>query len=93
MREREEGYFRFIDKDIEPTNNPAELTVRQLVPDRVVTHGSRGIVGNEWHERFWSVLTTCNMQNISVMKYLKECLSTFLGFDSFQDYINLAESP
>jgi hypothetical protein len=52
MREREEGYFRCIDNDIEPTNNPAELTIRQSVLDRVVTQGSRGIAGNEWHERF-----------------------------------------
>jgi hypothetical protein len=93
MRGWEEGYFRFIEKDIEPTNNPAELTIRQSVLDRVVTQGNRSIAGNEWHERFWSVLTTCTMQNTSVMKYLKECLATFFGFDSFPDYINLAQSP
>jgi hypothetical protein len=93
MREREEEYFRFIDQDIEATNNPAELTIRQVVLDRVVTQGSRGIAGNEWHERFWSVLTTCTMQNTSVMKYLKESLATFFRFDSFPNYINLAESP
>jgi hypothetical protein len=90
MREWEEEYFRFIDQDIEATNNPAELTIRQVVLDRVVTQGSRGIAGNEWHERFWSVLTTCAMQNTSVMKYLKECLATFFRFDSFPDYINLS---
>ena len=56
MREWEQGYFRCIDQDIEPTNNPAELTIRQVVLDRVVTQGIRGIAGNEWHGRFWSVL-------------------------------------
>jgi hypothetical protein len=93
MREWKEGYFRCIDNDNEPTNNPAELTIRQSALDRVVTQGSRSIAGNEWHERFWSVLTTCAMQNISVMKYLKECLAAFFRFNSFPDYINLAESP
>ena len=29
MREWEEEYFRFIEEDIEPTNNPAEITIRQ----------------------------------------------------------------
>ena len=46
MREWEQGYFRCIDQDIEPTNNPAELTIRQVVLYRVVTQGIRGIAGN-----------------------------------------------
>ena len=93
MREREAGYFSCIDQDMEATNTPAEMTIRQVALDRVVTQGSRGITGNEWHERFWSVLTTCTIQNTSVMMYLKGCLAPFFGFDSFPDYINLAESP
>jgi transposase len=92
LREWGEEYFRFIEAGLEPTNNPAELTIRQTVLDRVVTQGSRGIAGNEWHERFWTVLTTCTMQNISVMKYLKKCLAAFFSFDSFPNDINLAES-
>jgi hypothetical protein len=55
------------------------LPIRQSVLDRVVTQGSRGKAGNEWHERFWSVFTTCTLQNISVMYYLKECLSAYFG--------------
>jgi hypothetical protein len=93
LREWEEEYFRFIEAEIEPTNNPGELTIRQTVLDRIVTQGSRGIAGNERHERFWTVLTTCTMQNTSVMKYLKKCLTEYFYFDSFPDYINLAESP
>jgi hypothetical protein len=55
------------------------LTIRQSVLDRVVTQGSRGKAGNEWHEGFWSVFTTCTLQNISVMNYLEECLSASFG--------------
>ncbi|GHU46996.1 IS66 family transposase ISH10B [Spirochaetia bacterium] len=76
---READYFRFIDACIVPTNNPAELTVRQCVLDRVVTQGSRGEDGNNWHERFWTIFTTCGMQNISVMQYLKDCLKHHYG--------------
>jgi transposase len=90
LREWEDEYFRFIDADLEPTNNAAERTIRQTVLDRVVTQGSRGIRGNEWHERFWTVLTTCGLQNIPVMNYLKSCLSVYLGMDVSPDYINLA---
>ena len=63
----EEEYFRFIEEKLEPTNNPAELTIRQTVLDRIVTQGSRSIRGTEWHERFWTVLTTCGLQNVSVL--------------------------
>jgi hypothetical protein len=60
-RERKWGreYFRFIGYDLDPTNKAAELTIRQSVLERVVTQGSQGIAGKEWHERFWTVLTIC----------------------------------
>jgi transposase len=87
----EEEYFRFIEEGLDPTNNPAELTIRQMILDRVVTQGSRGVAGNEWHERFWTVLMTCTLQNISVIKYLKEQLAVSFGLDISSDYINLAE--
>jgi ABC-type glutathione transport system ATPase component len=45
--EKAENYTRFIESGIEPTNNAAELTIRQTVLDRVVTQGSRGTDGNE----------------------------------------------
>jgi hypothetical protein len=93
MGKWEGEYFRFIEAGLEATNNPAELTIRQSVLDRVVTQGSRGTAGNEWHERFWTVLTTCTLQNISVMKYLKERLAVSFGFDLSPNYINLAEQP
>jgi hypothetical protein len=79
LREREEEYFRYIEAGIEAANNPAELTIRQSVLDRAVTQGSRGPAGNERHERFWSVFTACTLRNISVMNYLKECLSAYFG--------------
>jgi hypothetical protein len=48
----------------EAANNPAELTIRQSVLDRIVTQGSRGQGGSEWYARFWSVFTACSMQNV-----------------------------
>jgi hypothetical protein len=90
FREWEEEYFRFIDRDLEPTNNAAETTIRQTVLHRVVTQGSRGICGNEWHERFWTVLTTCGLQNVSIMDYLKNCLSVYFGISPSFDCVNLA---
>ena len=93
MREWEAEYFRFIEEGIEATNNPAELTIRQSVLDRLVTQGSRGKRGNEWHERFWSVFTTCSLQNSSVMHYLKNCLSAYFGMNHSPNLIVPAECP
>jgi hypothetical protein len=46
----------------------AETTIRQTALDRVATQGGRGIRGNDRHERFWTVLTTCSLQNVSIME-------------------------
>jgi hypothetical protein len=35
--------------------------------------------GNEWYERFQTAYTTCGLQNVSVMNYLKSCLSAHFG--------------
>jgi hypothetical protein len=74
---------------LEPMNNAAELIIRQTVLDRVVTQGSCGIRGNEWHEHFWTVLTTCSLQNVSIMDYLKNCLSMYFGISPSSNCINL----
>jgi len=74
-----ENYFLFIDNpEIEPTNNAAEREIRTLVIDRKITQGVRSDAGNEWHERFWTVLATCKRQGKNVMAFLRESLSFFL---------------
>jgi transposase len=70
-----ESYFLFIDNAaIEPTNNVAEREIRTLVMDRIVTQGVRSDVGNEWHERFWTVLATCKRQGVNVMAFLRKSI-------------------
>jgi hypothetical protein len=81
MGEREEEYFRFIDEGTGAKNDPAKLTIRQNVPGRAVTRGICGTAGNEWHECFRAAYTTCGMQNVSVINYLKNCLSAHLGME------------
>jgi hypothetical protein len=36
-------YIRFIEEEIEPANNAAELTIRQTALDRIVTQESVGL--------------------------------------------------
>ena len=74
-----ESYFLFIDNPaIEPTNNVAEREIRTLVLDRKVTQGVRSDVGNEWHERFWTVLATCRRRSKNVMSFLREAIFSLL---------------
>jgi hypothetical protein len=71
-----ESYFLFIENPdvVAPTNNVAERAIRTLVLDRIVTQGVRSDGGNEWHERFWSVLATCKKLGMNVMSFLRESL-------------------
>jgi len=74
-----ESYFLFIENPaIEPTNNAAEREIRTLVIDRKITQGVRSDVGNEWHERFWTVLATCKRQGKNVMAFLRESIFSLL---------------
>jgi transposase len=74
-----ESYFLFIENPaIEATNNVAERAIRTLVMDRLVTQGVRSDVGNEWHERFWTVLATCKRQGLNVMSFLRESIFCLL---------------
>jgi transposase len=75
-----ESYFLFIDNPalIEPTNNAAEREIRTLVIDRKITQGVRSDVGNEWHERFWTVLATCKRRGLNVMSFLREAIFSLL---------------
>ena len=75
FEEQGESYFLFIeDPNVEPTNNIAEREIRTLVLDRLVTQGVWRDGGNEWHERFWTVLATCRRLGLNVMTFLRESL-------------------
>ena len=74
--EQGESYFLFIDNPaLAPTNNVAEQNIRTLVMDRLVTQVVRSRVGNEWHERFWSIVATCRRLGMNVMSFLRESIA------------------
>ena len=75
-----ESYFLFIEQSslIESTNNVAEREIRTLVLDRLVTQGVRSNWGNEWHERFWTVLATCKRRGLNVLAFLRESILSLL---------------
>jgi hypothetical protein len=74
-----ESYFLFLDNSwIEPTNNVAEREIRTLVIDRMITQGVRSESGNEWHERFWTVLATCRKLGLNVMDFLRQSIRHFI---------------
>jgi transposase len=77
--EHGESYFLFIDTpSISPTNNEAEQNIRTLIIDRLITQGTRGDAGNRWHERFWTVVSTCRKQGRNVMAFLRDAILHFL---------------
>jgi transposase len=74
------SYLRFITTPgIEPTNNLAEQAIRFVVIDRKVTQGSRGVTGQRWLERIWTVMATCAQTSRSVFTFLQESLSAYIA--------------
>jgi transposase len=80
---QQEGYFRFIDLGIPPTNNLAEQSIRQVVIDRKITQGTRSDWGSRWQERIWSVLSTCAQTGRNILAFLRDSMSSmFYGSKS-----------
>jgi transposase len=70
-----QNYFRFLTTPgIEPTNNQTEQAIRHIVIDRHITQGTRGICGQRWCERVWTVLATCRQQNRSVFTFFCDAI-------------------
>jgi hypothetical protein len=72
FRDWSDDYFRFIETGIPPTNNLAEQTIRRVVLNRHITQGTRSEKGNQFWERFWSILQTCSQQSTNIMQFLKD---------------------
>lgn len=66
-----ESYFRFItEPEIDPTNNVVEQAFRFVAIQRRITQGTRGLTGQTWCERIWTVVATCEQQGRSIFDYL-----------------------
>jgi transposase len=75
MFQYSDEYFRFIDLDVDPTNNESEQMFRLLIVDRVVTQGTRSDWGDRWHERFLTAHATCRKRGINVMFFLRQSVT------------------
>jgi transposase len=68
-------YFTFLEHaGVEPTNNRTEQTIRFVVQDRKATQGTRGLPGQTWCQRIWSILGTCRIQGRSAFGFLVQTL-------------------
>ena len=73
------AYFQFITTPgIEPTNNLAEQALRFVVIDRQITQGTRGVKGQRWCERIWTILATCAQQGRSAKDFLTQALTAWV---------------
>ena len=71
-------YFTFVTTPgVQATNNVAEQAIRFVVIDRHITQGTRGVTGQRWSERIWSVLATCEQQGRSIWEYLNAAVGSY----------------
>jgi hypothetical protein len=74
-----QDYFRFMfTKNLEPTNNHSEQQIRHCVIDRRITQGTRGELGQRYHERMWTSIATCTKQNRSFFEFLHSSIAAHL---------------
>ena len=77
IRKYEECLWTFLqDRQLEPTNNHAERTLRHAVILRKTSYGSRSQWGKDWMSRGLSLLQTMNLQSRSFYHFV---LDTLLG--------------
>ena len=75
-----QDYFRFMFvAEIEPTNNHSEQQIRHCVIDRRITQGTRGELGQRYHERMWTAIATCGKQNRSFFHFLHQSIAANLS--------------
>jgi len=68
--------FTFVTVDgVEPTNNPAERSLRGPVIHRKLSHGTRTDDGERFVERALSASVTCRLQGRSLFTYLTNALA------------------
>ncbi len=71
-----DDYFRFMfAAGVEPTNNHNEQQLRHCVIDRRITQGTRGELGQRYHERMWTAIATCAKQNRSFFDFLHQSIA------------------
>lgn len=71
-----DDYFRFMfAAGVEPTNNHNEQQLRHCVIDRRITQGTRGELGQRYHERMWTAIATCAKQNRSFFNFLHQSIA------------------
>lgn len=74
-----QDYFRFMFVEgVEPTNNHSEQQIRHCVIDRRITQGTRGAVGQRYHERMWTAIATCKKQGRNFFSFLEESIAAKL---------------
>jgi hypothetical protein len=57
-----------------PTNNHSEQQIRHCVIDRKITQGTRGELGQRYHERMWTAIATRKKQKRNFFSFLLESI-------------------
>jgi transposase len=68
---------------VEPTNNPAERSLRAPVIHRKLSHGTRSDDGERFAERALSAAATCRRQHRSLFAYLSDLIAADTRGDPF----------
>jgi transposase len=62
---------------VEPTNNEAERLLRELVIYRKISLCIQSAIGRRFVESIFSVIATCKLNQVKLLKYLRACIESF----------------
>jgi len=79
LKHRDHLWTFVMDQMVEPTNNPAERSVRQGVLWRKMSFGTQSERGARYVERILTVCATCRLQGRSVIEYLRDACRRHLA--------------
>jgi uncharacterized protein YbaR (Trm112 family) len=85
-----ESYFTFIDTPgIEPTNNLAEISLRDTaVIHRKISSGSQSISGIYYYETLWTIESTLRLQGRNPLPFLEEVLEKACNGEPLYSILN-----
>ncbi len=75
--------WTFTTVEVQPTNNPAERSLRAPVIHRKLSHGTRSTDGERFTERALSAAATCRLQHRSLFAYLSDLITADTRGDPF----------
>jgi hypothetical protein len=87
-------YFQFIDNSaVAPTNNAAELAIRDIVLTRKISYGAQSTYGVRYYETMWTIFSNIKLKKIDPRPFLTQVIKAYeSGEETIPSLLNYGEN-